>query len=149
ESHAAGWIQTLAELAPDNLAAMAGAAEGGANPSGRCAPVEEFFQVHPELRNTRSVELLHEEVLRILYADLGRASRLAGAARTLAESLDDAASKAAGLRAMGHVSYAAADYETALRYYREALEILEFLGREHEIARTLMSGLQSLIYLGR
>jgi CHAT domain-containing protein len=148
-----GWIQTLAELSAAALAA--GAETSGTNAadcagaSCQCAAVEGFFQGHPELRNPQSVELLHEEVLRVVYADLGRAGRLARAAQTLAFSLNDEGSRAAGLRAMGHVSYAGANYEVALRYYREAIEILEALGREHEVARTLMSGLQSQIYLGR
>jgi CHAT domain-containing protein/tetratricopeptide (TPR) repeat protein len=114
---------------------------------GNAAPA--FFQARPELRSADSVEQLHQEVLRVLYADLGRAGRLARAALMLAGELDDPASHAAGLRAMGHVSYAGSNYEEALRYYTEALGILEALGRNQEIGRTLLSGLQSLSYLGR
>ena len=125
------WMQALADL-PAAEDAAAG-----------------FFRARPELRSSVSVEQLHEEVLRVVYADLGRAGRLARAALTLGGTLNDPASQAAGLRAMGHVSYAGSNYEEALRYYGEALEILEVLGREQEIGRTLTSGLQSLIYLGR
>lgn len=125
----AGWLDTLAGLPP-----------------GDC---EQFFSSHTEFRNTQSVELLLEEVLRILYADLGRAERLARAGCALARDLGQAASLAAGLRAMGHVAYAGAHYEEAIRYYREALDLLAGQGRDLDVGRTLNSGLQSLIYLGR
>ena len=125
------WLQALAGL-PADAAAQIG-----------------FFHAHEALRSARSVELLHEEVLRILYADLACAGRLALAARNLADELADPASQATGLRAMGHVSYAGSNYEDALRQYEEALALLTRLGRDHEIGRTLISGLQPLIYLGR
>ena len=131
EPASAEWMQALGEL------------------PGSAAGQIEFFQTHAGIRNAGSVQLLHEEVLRILYADLARAGRLAQAARQLANELNDPASQAAGLRAMGHVSYAGSSYEDALRYYGEALAILTALGRDHEIGRTLISGLQPLIYLGR
>ncbi len=125
------WIQALSALPPGDAADA------------------KFFHERAELRNPVSVELLHEEVLRVLYADLDRAGRFARAARTLANDLNDPACQAAGLRAMGHVSYAGSNYEEALRHYGEALDILGTLGREHDIGRTLISGLQPLIYLGR
>ena len=125
------WMRALSDAA----------AEGNATPA--------FFQARPELRSAGSVEQLHQEVLRVLYADLGLAGRLARAALALAGELNDPASHAAGLRAMGHVSYAGSNYEEALRYYTEALGILQGLGRNQEIGRTLLSGLQSLSYLGR
>ena len=127
----AGWLQTLDELPAADSARS------------------EFFAAHPDLRNSRSVELLHEEVLRVLYADPIRAERMARVASWLSEDLDDAASRAAGFRAMGHVSYAKSCYEEAVRNYQAALEIFTSLGRDLETGRTLTSSLQSLIYLGR
>ena len=109
----------------------------------------EFFGVRLDLRNSRSVELLHEEVLRVLYADPDRAERLARAASWLSDDLDDPVSRAAGLRAMGHVSYARSRYEEAVRHYQGAMEMFSSLGRELDTGRTLTSSLQSLIYLGR
>jgi len=109
----------------------------------------EFFQTRSELRNPRTVELLHNEVLRVLYADPTLAERLARAASWLSVELDDPASRASGLRAMGHVSYARSRYEDAIRSYQEALGILTALGKDAETGRTLISGLQPLAYLGR
>ncbi|HEV2445655.1 MAG TPA: hypothetical protein VGS58_07025, partial [Candidatus Sulfopaludibacter sp.] len=82
-----------------------------------------FFAAHAELREPHTVERLHDEVLRILYADLDRARRLARAACALAGDLDDPACRASGLRAMGHVNYAGSHYEEAVRDYQRALEI--------------------------
>ena len=109
----------------------------------------DFFSGRADLRTARSVELLHDEVLRILYSDCNRAQGLANAASWLAGYLDDPASRAAALRASGHVSYARSRYAEAIRNYQDALEILGRLGKEVETGRTLLSGLQSLSYLGR
>jgi len=126
-----GWFQTVAEAA---------ASEAGPG---------QFFHAREELRTARTVELLHNEVLRVLYADPGLAEQLARAASWLSCELDDPAARASGLRALGHVSYARSRYEDAIRHYQEALEILTWLGKDLETGRTLTSGLQPLIYLGR
>ena len=65
----AEWLQTLGELPAADSARS------------------EFFAAHPDLRNSRSVELLHEEVLRVLYADPIRAERMARVASWLSEDL--------------------------------------------------------------
>ena len=126
-----GWLETLAGLPADVDAQRA------------------FFQANPALNHAATVNALHEEVLRALYADLDRAHRLAHAAYTLGQCLAEPAARAAGLRAMGHVSYAGSNYQQALDYYSEAIPILSALGHDHELGRTLSSGLQPLIYLGR
>jgi CHAT domain-containing protein len=107
-----------------------------------------FFAAHPELRTPGTVELLHDEVLRTLYADLTRARRAAQAASELAAELNAPAARAASLRAMGHVHYASSQYEDAIRCYTEAMDILEALDRNADVGRTLISGIQPLIYLG-
>jgi CHAT domain-containing protein len=129
---------TEAVLSPEALAALA---QEDITPAA-------FFAAHPELCTSRTVDLLHDEVLRTVYADLKRAQRAAQAAAVLARELDDPAARAASLRALGHVYYAGSRYEEAVRSYTEALEILQPLGRDQESGRTLLSGLQSLIYLG-
>jgi CHAT domain-containing protein/tetratricopeptide (TPR) repeat protein len=132
----------MASDCPDWLNALADL------PSEEVRPAE-FFSLHADLRNARTVELLHEQVLAIVYADLARAKRLASAAWKLAGDLGDPAALASGWRALGHVSYAGSQYEEALSHYQKALEIFTALGRDLEAGRTLTSGLQSLIYLGR
>jgi tetratricopeptide (TPR) repeat protein len=126
----------------DWLQAFAAQPDAGDRPA-------EFFGRHADLRNRQSVELLHEEVLRLLYADPSRAERLARAAWWLSDDLADPASRAIGLRAMGHVSYARSNNEEAIGFYDAALQIFSSLGSELDAGRTLISSLQSLIYLGR
>ncbi|MBS1859013.1 MAG: CHAT domain-containing protein [Acidobacteria bacterium] len=109
----------------------------------------DFFARQPELRATASVEALQDEVLRVLYADPARAAIMARAAFDLAAELADPAARAAALRAMGHVSYVSSRYEEAVRFYGEALDILDALGRDRDAGRTLVSAIQPLIYLGR
>ena len=128
----ADWLNALAAVSPDDEPSQA-----------------EFFANHPDLRNAESVDLLHEEVLRVLYADPARAERLARAACRLADLVGDPGSRAASLRATGHVNYAGSHYEAAIGCYKQALELLAALGRDLETGRTLTSGLQSLIYLGQ
>ena len=74
---------------------------------------------------------------------------MARAASLLAERLGDDASRAAGLRALGHVYYRKRKYEASLDLYQESLAIYQRLGDALEAGRTLNSSLQSLIYLGR
>lgn len=131
--HAAGadWLAAVAEWTPN-----------------KGTPAR-FFRARQELRTSSSVERLHDEVLRILYADPAKAENLARAARWLSRMLGDSAAQGFGLRAMGHVSYARSRYQRAVKYYEQALEIFSSLGRDLEAGRTLTSGQQPLIYLGR
>ena len=131
EPAAGAWFQTVADAATAD--------------SGQA----EFFNSHGELRNRRSVELLHDEVLRVLYADPALAERLARAAAWLSSDLGDPGSRALATRAAGHVSYARSRYEDAIGHYQEALDVFTSLETDLEIGRTLTSGLQPLIYLGR
>ncbi|MDR3701537.1 MAG: CHAT domain-containing protein [Candidatus Sulfopaludibacter sp.] len=108
-----------------------------------------FFDARSDLRNPQTVQSLHDEVLRILYADSGRAQRLAAAASWLAADLDDPGSRALALRASGHVNYAGSRYQEAIRCYQEALDVFTALGSDIEAGRTLLSGMQPLSYLGR
>jgi hypothetical protein len=56
------------------------------------------------LWRTEAVAYLYDEVVRLLHVDLQQAERMARAAVIVAERLDDDASRAAGQRALAHVS---------------------------------------------
>jgi CHAT domain-containing protein/tetratricopeptide (TPR) repeat protein len=95
------------------------------------------------------IDSIHAELIRCLYSDRVRAQLLATEARQAAEESDDLYTRAVSLRCAGHIHYAAARHEEALRAYREALELLQALGRDAVAARVLFGGVQPLLYLGR
>jgi len=96
-----------------------------------------------------TVTRFYDEVVRLIHVDVEQAERMARSAAWLAERLGDDASRAAGLRAMGHILYRKRKYLPSLELYQAALDIYEPLGLDLEVGRTLNSSLQSLIYLGR
>lgn len=108
-----------------------------------------WLGAHPELYSAGTVTRLHEEVLRLGYVDLDKAERLAQASCSIADRLQDDSALALSLRSAANVSYLRGDHASALAAYTRALELLAPLGREVDIGRTLSSGLQTLIYLGR
>ena len=67
----------------------------------------------------------------------------------LAEVLHNDAARAFSLRARGHVHFAQGQHPNALESYGAAIALLERLGQDLDVGRTLTSGLQALIYLGR
>ncbi|MBZ5626387.1 MAG: CHAT domain-containing protein [Acidobacteriia bacterium] len=96
-----------------------------------------------------TVTRFYNEVVRRIHIDVPQADRLARAAAWLAGRLEDPGSRAAGLRAQGHLLYLRRKYEPARVHYQEAVAIYEGLGRSLEVGRTLSGSLQTLIYLGR
>jgi CHAT domain-containing protein/tetratricopeptide (TPR) repeat protein len=109
----------------------------------------QLLQSNPELWRPDTVTRLYDEVVRLLHVDIQQAERMARATSLLAERLGDDASRAASLRALGHISYRKRKYEASLERYQESLVIYQRMGNELEAGRTLNSSLQSLIYLGR
>jgi len=97
----------------------------------------------------QTVTRMYDEMVRLARIDLRQAERLALAAAWLSEQIDDEASRATGLRAMGHIFFLKGDHPPACEHYRRALEIYQRLGMELEAGRTLSGSLQALIYLGR
>jgi CHAT domain-containing protein len=63
--------------------------------------------------------------------------------------LGDERARAQSLRAVGHVLFARGRYPEALENYESALDLFRRLGRELDVARTLLGALQTLIYLGQ
>ena len=109
----------------------------------------ESFAGHPEWHDSATLDLLHAELIRCLYADPARAMRLAAAAEWAAMLAGDSYSRAVSLRCAAHIHYVSGRYEAALEAYRAAIELLESLGRDREAGRVYFGGLQPLIYLGR
>jgi CHAT domain-containing protein/Tfp pilus assembly protein PilF len=97
----------------------------------------------------QTVTRMYDEMVRLARIDLRQAERLALAAAWLSEQLDDEASRATGLRAVGHIFFLKGDHPPACEHYQKALEIYQRLGMELEAGRTLSGSLQALIYLGR
>jgi tetratricopeptide (TPR) repeat protein len=125
--------QLLAELAQES------------NPRRR----RQLLQARADLWRPESVSHFYDEVLRLLHVNVQQAERIARATFQIAERLGEAAPRAAGLRALGHVYYRKRKYEASLHHYEQSLEIYRTLGDTLEAGRTLNSSLQSLIYLGR
>ncbi len=102
-----------------------------------------------ELNSVEGVKLLYSEVLKLAYVDLEKGERLAESAHWLAGELGDPIARAFALRSTGHLLFARSKHEAAFANYAEALELLEAAGEDLEVGRTLATGLQVLIYLGR
>jgi CHAT domain-containing protein len=104
---------------------------------------------HRDLWSPQSVTRFYDEVVRLLHVDMQQADRMARAAAMVAGHLGDDASRAASLRALGHIQYRKRKYQASVDLYQEALALYHRLGDSLEAGRTLNSSLQSLIYLGR
>ncbi len=111
--------------------------------------VGRFFRRHAELCDAGVVDRLHDEVVQLTLADVGRADRLARAARQLADLLEDDGARGQSMRAAGHVLFARGQWAEALECYGKALELFRRVGQEVNVARTLSGALQTLIYLGQ
>ena len=109
----------------------------------------QLLQAGREWWKPETVARLYDEVVRLVRVDLRQAERLARAAAWIAAQIDDEGSRAASLRAMGHVFYLKRKYEPARQHYQAALAIYERLGMELDVGRTISGSLQTLIYLGR
>lgn len=108
-----------------------------------------FLRGHRQLWDPAVVEHIYARVVRLARTDLNRAAALARAARWIADKLDDEASRAQSLRAIGHVYHTRGEYAEALTHHQAARAAFLGLGRDIDVARTLNGALQSLICLGR
>lgn len=108
-----------------------------------------FFETWPRLRRRETLAPLHEEVVKALRQDHGRARALAAAGHWLARDLDDPHGLAASARALGNVHYVAGQYDRALEHYTAAVLRFQAMGAEVEAAITLSSSIHAQILLGR
>ncbi|MFN7939636.1 MAG: CHAT domain-containing protein [Bryobacteraceae bacterium] len=91
-------------------------------------------------------EAIHAAVLGCLYEDRPRAHALAAMAEELAVQQADDSSRAWADRIAGHIHHVSGAYAAAVESYQAAAEGFARAGDEKEVGRTLLSGLQALIY---
>ena len=82
-----------------------------------------FLRGNRQLRDPAVVDLLYEEVVRLVRVDVQQADRLAQATAWIARRLGDDYCKAQSWRAVGHVRLTRGKYSEALRSYEKALSI--------------------------
>ena len=109
----------------------------------------QLLQAGREWWKPETVARLYDEVVRLVRIDLRQAERLARAALWISGQIGDEASRAVGLRAVGHVFYLKRKYEPAGQNYQAALDIYDRLGMELDVGRTISGALMNLVYLGR
>ena len=83
----------------------------------------QLLQSGREWWKPKTVTRLYDEVVRLTRVDLRQAERLARAALWISGQIGDEGSRAASLRAVGHVLYLKRKYEPARRNYQAALAI--------------------------
>ena len=89
---------------------------------------------------------LHEAVLRAVHHNPQQAARLSAALLELASIRVEAKPWAA--RAQGHIEHTGGRHAEAIDCYRRAAQGFELAGAESEVGRTLLGGIQALIYRG-
>ena len=109
----------------------------------------QFLNQNPSLQDPAAVEKLSEEIPGLAQVDIDHADRVAQATAWLAERLNDDFSRAHSLRAVGNVLFLRGKHPEALDHYEAAERLFSALGDEIEVARTLSTSLQSLIFIGQ
>lgn len=92
--------------------------------------------------------VLQGRLLQLAYADTGQAERLAQCGQWMAESIGDTSTRGIAERGSGHVAYVRGQYTAAAAHYRRAVQLLDEAQADVEVARTMSSAIQTLIYLG-
>jgi len=103
----------------------------------------------PRLLSLEAVEQLCDHLASTVYVDLAQAERLLQSVLWLAGALGDESASAHVERAHGHISFVHSNYAEAVAQYGAAEAIFARTGNQVEVARTLSSSLQPLIYLSR
>ena len=103
----------------------------------------------PEDRRSELLERLVVEIAQEVFADSARAEKLADACDALADLIQGDESEGKAVRVRGHMQFARNKHEQAVAHYERAVGLFQAAGSRVEEARTMSSGLQSLIYLGR
>jgi len=107
------------------------------------------FLTRNRLLSPLIVKQLDEAVSRVVRVDLDKARRLAVAAVTLANRLDDAESHAYAARAMANSLWFQGRNEQAAQHHLRAIALFERAGKTIEAGRTRSSSIQPLILLGK
>jgi CHAT domain-containing protein len=110
---------------------------------------EEIAEKQPDLYGREMVIHIANEANRIAREDLSRGEHLAGLASKLSDALDDDFCRARAARSAANMKVLRGRNEDALVDLSKALALFRELGVEGEVAATLSSSLQPLIYQGR
>ncbi len=110
---------------------------------------EEIAELYPDLCEREIVIRIADEANRVAREDVSRAEHLASLAGWLAEAIDDDFCRARATRSAANMMVLRGKNDEALAELSRALDLFRRLGVEKEIAATLSSSLQPLIYLGR
>jgi CHAT domain-containing protein/predicted negative regulator of RcsB-dependent stress response len=103
----------------------------------------------PDDQRTQMLERLVVEIAQEVFADSAKAGKLAEACDALAALIGGDEAEGKAVRVRGHMQFARNRHEQAVALYERAIELFQAAGSRVEEARTMSSGLQSLIYLGR
>jgi len=103
----------------------------------------------PEDRRSELLERLVVEIAQEVFADSARAEKLAEACDALAALIQGNEAEGKAVRVRGHMQFARNKHEAAVALYERAIALFQASLSRVEEARTMSSGLQSLIYLGR
>jgi CHAT domain-containing protein/tetratricopeptide (TPR) repeat protein len=106
-------------------------------------------EIIPDDRRTELLERLVVEIAQEVFADSARAEKLAEACDSLAALIGGGEAEGKAVRARGHMQFASNRHVEAAALYERAIQLFQVAGSRVEEARTMSSGLQSLIYLGR
>lgn len=107
-----------------------------------------LVEQNPKLRDRAVILELAEQVNRLTREDIDRAERLADVLSWLSELVSDEFGRARALRCLGNVRVLRSNYQDAIRYFEDSLQIFRQLEIEEEEAAGLSSFIQPLMYLG-
>jgi tetratricopeptide (TPR) repeat protein len=108
----------------------------------------DILQQNPHLREREIILELADQVNRLARQDLDRAERLADVVSWLSELTADDFCRGRALRCMGNIQVIRGNYQEAVRYLQDSLQIFQRLDTEAEQAAGLGSLIQPLMYLG-
>lgn len=107
-----------------------------------------YLKTHSELVCRETVVKLTEQIPSVGLQDTDRADRLEKVAEWLADELNDDFCRARNARAAGHLRSRSGHYQQAVDCYNKAAGLFDEMQQHTEMAITLSSSLQPLMYLG-
>jgi CHAT domain-containing protein len=107
-----------------------------------------FVSENQSLLQPEVVAELTDQVREQVRVDVQQALRMANAALTIANKLDDKESLARALRAKANVLYSKGEHASAVDLHEQAVALFDAVGKTHEVARTLSGSIQPMLLLG-
>ena len=109
---------------------------------------QSYLRTHSELICRESVVKITDKIPQIGLQDTERADRFEKIAEWIADELNDDFCRARNARAAGHLRSRSGQYQQAVDSYDSAVALFERMEQQSEMAITLSSSLQPLMYLG-